>query len=45
MMIVGTISNAEEAKEVEFVVKLLVVGNRARVLAEQGKKGEIKNVL
>ena len=38
MKIVGTISNEEEAKEVEFVVKLLVVGNRARVLAEQGKK-------
>jgi len=45
MKIVGTISNEEEAKEVEFVVKLLVVGNRARVLAEQGKKAEIKNVL
>ena len=45
MKIVGTISNEEEAKEVEFVVKLLVVGNRARVLAEQGKKAELKNVL
>ncbi len=45
MKIVGTISNEEEAKEVEFVVKLLVVGNRARVLAEQGKKVELKNVL
>ncbi|MDH7507052.1 MAG: hypothetical protein QHH15_04620 [Candidatus Thermoplasmatota archaeon] len=45
MKIVGTISNAEEAKEVEFVVKLAVVGNRARVLAEKGKKLEIKNEL
>jgi hypothetical protein len=45
MKIVGTISNEEEAKEVEFVVKLLVVGNRARALAEQGKKVDVKNVL
>jgi len=45
MKIVGTISNADEAKEVEYVVKLIVVGNRARVLAERGKKVDIKNVL
>ena len=38
MKIVGQISSPEEAKEMEFIVKLLVVGNRARVLAERGKK-------
>jgi len=32
MMIVGQISSAEEAKEVESIAKLLVVGNRARAL-------------
>jgi hypothetical protein len=39
MMIVGQVSTQEEAKEMEFIVKNLVVGNRARVLAEQIKKG------
>ncbi len=39
MMIVGQISSPEEAKEMEFIVKTLVVGNRARVLAEQTKNG------
>ena len=39
MMIVGQISNQEEAKEMEFIVKMHVVGNRARDLAEQMKKG------
>jgi len=38
MMIVGQVSSAEEAKEMEFIVKMLVVGNRARVLAERIKK-------
>jgi len=38
MMIVGQISTPEEAKEMEFIVKMLVVGNRAKVLAEKGKK-------
>ena len=38
MMIVGQISSQEEAKEVEAIAKLLVVGNRARVLASKTKK-------
>ena len=38
MKIVGQISSPEEAKEMEFIVKNLVVGNRARLLAERGKK-------
>jgi hypothetical protein len=37
MMIVGQVSTQEEAKEMEFVAKILVVGNRARVLASQTK--------
>jgi len=37
MMIVGQVSSPEEAKEVEFIAKNLVVGNRARVLAEKIK--------
>jgi hypothetical protein len=37
MMIVGQISSPEEAKEMEFIVKMLVVGNRAKVLAERIK--------
>ena len=32
MMIVGQISTPEEAKEIEFITKSFVVGNRARVL-------------
>ena len=35
MMIVGQISTPEEAKEIEFITKSLVVGNRARTLALQ----------
>ncbi len=35
MMIVGQISSKQEAKEMEFVAKCLVVGNRAKVLAKQ----------
>lgn len=38
MKIVGQISSPEEAKEMEFIVKNHVVGNRARLLAERGKK-------
>lgn len=38
MKIVGQISSSEEAKEMEFIVKALVVGNRARVLAEKIKR-------
>jgi len=35
MMIVGQISTPEEAKEIEFIAKSLVIGNRARVLAHK----------
>jgi hypothetical protein len=38
MMIVGNVSSKEEAKEIESIVKALVVGNRARVLASQLKE-------
>ena len=37
MMIVGQISNPKEAKEMEFIVKCLVVANRAKALAGQLK--------
>jgi hypothetical protein len=33
MMIVGQVSSAEEAKEIEAITKSFVVGNRARALA------------
>jgi hypothetical protein len=39
MMIVGQISSKAEAKEMEFIVKTHVVGNRARILAGKAKKG------
>ncbi len=35
MMIVGQISNPEEAKEIESIAKYIVIGNRARVLARK----------
>ena len=38
MMIVGQISSAQEAKEVELIVECLVVANRARVLATKCKQ-------
>jgi hypothetical protein len=38
MKIVGQISSAEEAQEMEFVAKMLVVGNLARKLALQAKE-------
>ena len=38
MMIVGQISSAQEAKELESIAKCFVVGNRARVLATKGIK-------
>jgi len=37
MMIVGQVSTPQEAKEMEFVAKCLVVGNRARLLASNAK--------
>ena len=33
MMIVGQVSNPEEATEIEFIAKSFVVANRAKVLA------------
>lgn len=38
MMIVGQISNPEEAKEIESITKSFVVGNLARVLAQKSKQ-------
>jgi hypothetical protein len=37
MKIVGQISSKREAKEIEFITKHFVVGNRARALAAKGK--------
>lgn len=37
MMIVGQISSPEEAKEIEFIVKSLVIGNRMRIIASKNK--------
>jgi len=38
MMIVGQISDQEEANEITFIAKLFVVGQRARYLAQQLKE-------
>jgi hypothetical protein len=38
MMIVGEISNKEEAREITFIAKLFVVGQRARFLSSQVKR-------
>ena len=35
MMIVGQVDNKEEANEINFIAKLFVVGQRARLLAHQ----------
>jgi len=32
-MIIGQVSTPEEAKEIEFIVKSLVIGNHSRALA------------
>lgn len=37
MKIVGQITNKQEAEEMEFIVKVSVVGNRAKILAAQLK--------
>jgi hypothetical protein len=37
MMIVGQISTPEEAKEIEFIAKSFVVGNRIRTLVQKNK--------
>ena len=41
MKIVGQVSSTEEAKEMESIVKAMVVGNRARILAERIKKVDL----
>jgi len=33
MIVVGQVSTPEEKKEIEFVVRICIVGNRARALA------------
>ena len=38
MKIVGQISSADEAEEIEFITKSFVIGNRARDLASRLKK-------
>ena len=38
MMIVGQVSSAEEAKEIEFITKLSLVGERARSLAMKARE-------
>ena len=38
MMIVGQVSNKTEAKEISFIAKLFVVGQRARDLAHEKQK-------
>jgi hypothetical protein len=38
MKIVGQVSSAEEAEEIEFITKSFVIGNRAKDLASQLKK-------
>ena len=38
MMIAAQVTNKDEAKEMEFIAKLLVVGNRARTLAIKAKR-------
>ena len=42
MMIVGQISSAQEAKEMEFIVKVSVVGRRAKALASRPKNWTLK---
>jgi len=42
--IVGLLDNKEQAKEVKFIAKLVLVGNRARELAIGGQNGRIWNV-
>jgi len=37
MLIVGQISNREEAEEITSIIKLFLVGQRARILAQRSK--------
>jgi len=39
MMIVGQVSDANEAEEIEFITKSFLVGNRARFLSSTVKRG------
>ena len=38
MLIVGQVATPEEAKEIEFIAKSFVVGNRAKALALKSKE-------
>lgn len=38
MLIVGQVSSPQEAKEITFIVKCFVVGNRARLLGRKSLK-------
>jgi len=38
MKIVGQVSSVDEAKEIEFITKSFVIGNRARDLASKIRK-------
>ena len=44
MMIVGQISSRQEAKEIEFITKSFIVGNRARELGLIAKKQRVDYV-
>lgn len=35
MLLVGLVSTPEQAKELEYITKLFIIGNRARVLSQQ----------
>jgi len=43
MMIVGQVSSQDEAKELTFIAKLFVVGQRARDLAHESNKKNHNN--
>jgi hypothetical protein len=38
LLIVGQVSTPQEAEEIEFITKSLVVGNRVRTLAQKLKE-------
>jgi hypothetical protein len=38
MQIVGNVSSKEEAKEINFIAQLFVVGQRARLLAQESNR-------
>jgi hypothetical protein len=43
MQIIGQVSSKEEANEITFIAKLFVVGQRARLLAQESNKNDGKN--